>query len=128
MGAVAYAFSEAWSSLWRGGRSTLLSVITIMTAVSQWEREAIGERTRDVMEHKRRNGERVGNIAYGYRLAPTGNLEPDPTEQTVVTTIQELRGRRRTLREIAAELNCRGYRTRRGSHWRHEYVKRVAEA
>src|ERR1039457_5495856 len=43
-------------------------VLNIMTAVSQWEREAIGERTRDAMRHKRSNGERVGNISYGYRL------------------------------------------------------------
>ena len=41
-------------------------VLNIMTAVSQWEREAIGERTRDAMRHKRSNGERVGNISYGY--------------------------------------------------------------
>jgi DNA invertase Pin-like site-specific DNA recombinase len=40
-------------------------VINIMTAVSQWEREAIGERTRDAMRHKKSNGHRVGNIAYG---------------------------------------------------------------
>ena len=45
-------------------------VITIMGAVSQWEREAIGERTRDALRHKRGNGERVGNIEFGYRLAP----------------------------------------------------------
>jgi site-specific DNA recombinase len=32
-------------------------VITIMAAVSQWEREAIGERTRDALWHKRRSGE-----------------------------------------------------------------------
>src|SRR3984957_19395317 len=32
-------------------------VLNIMTAVSQWEREAIGERTRDALSHKRRNGE-----------------------------------------------------------------------
>jgi len=32
-------------------------VLNIMTAVSQWEREAIGERTRDAMSHKRSNGE-----------------------------------------------------------------------
>ena len=38
-------------------------VINIMTAVSQWEREAIGERTRDAMSHKRSQGEREGNIA-----------------------------------------------------------------
>ena len=28
-------------------------VLNIMTAVSQWEREAIGERTRDAMQHRR---------------------------------------------------------------------------
>src|ERR1017187_7332692 len=35
-------------------------VLNIMVSVSQWEREAIGERTRDAMHHKRANGERVG--------------------------------------------------------------------
>ena len=34
--------------------------ITIMAAVSQLEREAIGERTRDALRHKRTSGERVG--------------------------------------------------------------------
>src|SRR5437763_2849023 len=47
-------------------------VINIMTAVSQWEREAIGERTRDALSHKRRKGERVGKLRYGYRLAEDG--------------------------------------------------------
>ena len=57
-------------------------VLNIMTAVSQWEREAIGERTRDAMRHKRSNGERVGNIPYGYRLAEDGrHLEEDAGEQ-----------------------------------------------
>ena len=42
-------------------------MLNIVTAVSQWEREAIGERTRDAMRHKRSNGECVGNIAFGYR-------------------------------------------------------------
>src|SRR5438128_2854365 len=54
-------------------------ILTIMGAVSQWEREAIGERTRDAMQHKKSNGQRVGNIAYGFRLCPDGeHLEPDP--------------------------------------------------
>ena len=101
-------------------------VLNIMTAVSQWEREAIGERTRDAMGHKRRQRERVGNIAYGYRLAPDGvHLEPDATEQTALSRIRELRASH-TLREIARDLNERGLRTRRASQWRHEYVKRVA--
>jgi site-specific DNA recombinase len=43
-------------------------VITIMAAVSQWEREAIGERTRDALRHKRSQGHRVANIPFGSRL------------------------------------------------------------
>jgi hypothetical protein len=48
------------------------SGLNIMAAVSQWEREAIGERTRDALRHKRGNGERVGNIEFGCRLADDG--------------------------------------------------------
>src|SRR3954454_13023748 len=47
-------------------------VITIMGAVSQWEREAIGERTRDALRHKRSQGHRAGNLPYGYRLGEDG--------------------------------------------------------
>src|SRR5664279_3828542 len=35
-------------------------VLNIMTAVSQWEREAIGERTRDAMRHKKSKLEYIG--------------------------------------------------------------------
>jgi site-specific DNA recombinase len=101
-------------------------VINIMTAVSQWEREAIGERTRDALSHKRHRRERVGNIAFGYRLAPDGvHVEPEPTEQAAITTIAELRGEGRSLRRIALDLNERGSRTRTGSAWRLESVARV---
>jgi DNA invertase Pin-like site-specific DNA recombinase len=103
-------------------------VINIMTAVSQWEREAIGERTRDALSHKRANGERVGNIHYGYRLAADGaHVEPDDAEQAVLAAIRDLRARHRSLREVACALNERGCRTRRGSAWRHEYVKNAIE-
>jgi site-specific DNA recombinase len=103
-------------------------VITIMAAVSQWEREAIGERTRDAMAHKRRQCERVGNIAFGYRLAPDGaHVEPDEREQAAITAIRKLRASGRTLRQIATDLNQEGYRTRRGSEWRLESVVRVLD-
>lgn len=104
-------------------------VLNIMTAVSQWEREAIGERTRDAMRHKRSNGERVGNISYGYRLAADGlHLEEDPGEQTVLAEIQRLRGAGATLRGIAAALNSQALVTRRGTAWRLESVARALKA
>ncbi len=77
-------------------------VITIMGAVSQWEREGIGERTCDALRHKRSDGERVGNIEFGYRLsADLQHLEPDPTEQTALAEIRNLRRKGHTLRGIA---------------------------
>jgi len=87
-------------------------VITIMGAVSQWEREAIGERTREALLHKRSNGERVGNIEFGYRLASDGRrVERDPAEQAILKAIRELRAQGHSLRRIAATLNRQGYRT-----------------
>ena len=48
-------------------------VLNIMVSVSQWEREAIGERTRDALRLKRSRREYLGNAPYGYRLA-TGSM------------------------------------------------------
>jgi len=101
-------------------------VITIMGAVSQWEREAIGERTRDALRHKRSQGRRVGNIAFGSRLAADGeHLEADAGELAALAEIRRLRGEGTTLRGIAAALNHRAYRTRRGTPWRLESVARA---
>jgi site-specific DNA recombinase len=67
-------------------------VLNIMVSVSQWEREAIGERTRDAMSHKRANGERVGTIRYGFQMAADGvHLEESPEEQAVLASARELR-------------------------------------
>jgi site-specific DNA recombinase len=96
-------------------------VLNIMAAVSQWEREAIGERTRDALRHKRSQGERVGNIAFGFRLASDGqHLVQDPAEQAALAEIRRLRHEGVTLRGIAATLNHRALRTRRGTPWRLE--------
>jgi DNA invertase Pin-like site-specific DNA recombinase len=98
-------------------------VLNVMASVSQWEREAIGERTRDALRHKRAQGLRAGNVPFGYGLAEDGQtLVANPDEQAVLDTIRRLRSGRRSLRAIAEELNARGLRTRSGAVWRHEYV------
>jgi DNA invertase Pin-like site-specific DNA recombinase len=104
-------------------------VLNIMTAVSQWEREAIGERTRDAMHHKRANGERVGTVPFGFRMAADGtHLEADPAEQGILSRIRELKAARRTTRQIAEELNRQGFTTRRGTAWRFQYVAEALRA
>ena len=98
-------------------------VLNVMASVSQWEREAIGERTRDALRHKRAQGLRAGNVPFGYALAEDGQtLMPCEGEQQVLANLRSLREQRLSLRAIASELNARGLRTRSGAPWRHEYV------
>jgi site-specific DNA recombinase len=101
-------------------------VLNIMVSVSQWEREAIGERTRDAMRHKISRGEWIGNTRFGYRVSPDGRrVEPDAGEQKTLAKIRGLRESGQTLRQIASTLNRCRLKTRSGSAWRHEYVARV---
>lgn len=48
-------------------------VLNVPASVSQWEREAIGERTATAMQHKASQGEYTGGQApYGRRVASDG--------------------------------------------------------
>ena len=101
-------------------------VLNIMVSVSQWEREAIAERTRDAMQHKIRQNEWIGNAAYGHRRCHDGrHVEPDAAEQKTLARIRRLREDGTSLRRIAERLNTDGVRTRSGGQWRHEYVARI---
>jgi DNA invertase Pin-like site-specific DNA recombinase len=104
-------------------------VLNIMVSVSQWEREAIGERTRDAMRHKKSKLEFVGNAPYGYRqAADKRHVEPEPGEQAILERIRRLRKSGKSLRKIADQLNRMEIRTRQGTPWRHEYVARLLKA
>ena len=74
---------------------------------------------------KRKRGERASRIVpYGFRLAAGGSLvEPDAAEQGTLMMISELRAAGKSLRDVAAELNARGIRTRSGGCWRFEFVR-----
>lgn len=98
-------------------------VLNVMMSVAQWEREAIGERTREALRHKRAKGLRVGGIPFGYRLAvDRRTLEIEPEEQEALTVIRESRAAGLSLRQIADILNRSGYLTRSGSEWKFQYV------
>jgi DNA invertase Pin-like site-specific DNA recombinase len=104
-------------------------VLNIMVSVSQWEREAIGERTRDAMRHKRRTGQRVGTVPFGYCVASDGvRLEEDSREQEILHQMRSLRLGGQSTRQIASELNRRGFATRRGTAWRFQYVAQALRA
>lgn len=65
---------------------------------------------------------------FGYPLSPDQrHPEPDPTEQAALAEIERLRRQGHSLRGIAATLNSRGHRTRRGTEWRLESVNRIVK-
>lgn len=98
-------------------------VLNVLLSVAQWEREAIGERTRDALQHKKSRGERLGASRYGYSVdEDTRELVVHENQLRVLDLIVELR-RTMTLREIAAELTRRGIRTKKGkAKWNHNSV------
>ncbi len=103
-------------------------VLNILASVSQWEREAIGERTREALAHKKARGERVGGVPFGFRVAPDGaTLEQDADEQEALALIRALRADGLSIRAIADELERRGVAAR-GARWSKSSVGRICKA
>jgi DNA invertase Pin-like site-specific DNA recombinase len=101
-------------------------VLNVLMSVSQWEREAIGERTKEVLQHKIRQSERCGKVRFGFDLAEDGKtLLPNATEQEAIALMKRLRSEGQSLRAIALELNRRGIATKEGSPWQHTSVRSV---
>lgn len=97
----------------------------IIDAVAEYERLMIGARTKAALRAKRRRGELAGERPYGFRTRDGRHLIPDEQEQRIVTVIQECRAAGYSLRDVAAELNRRGWTTRGGSVWRHPNVRGI---
>ena len=100
-------------------------VLNVLGAVSQWEREAIGERTASAMAHLRSTGAYTGGRApYGWTVGPDGSaLVPDVREQEIIGAAQELSAAGLSLRAIGAALADRGLLPRSGGRWHAETVK-----
>jgi len=91
-------------------------VLNVLMSVSPWEREAIGERTKDAMQHKKRQGQRISlHTPYGYRLDDDGQtLLEDDAEQMVIRAARQYADAGLSLRTIARRLDDDGYRNRAG--------------
>jgi site-specific DNA recombinase len=105
-------------------------VLNVLGSVSQWEREAIGERTATAMQHKAACGEYIGGGApYGFRVADDGvRLVEDEAEQLVLEQARALRNAGLSLRAISGELTRLGFRSRAGKHFVATQVARMTAA
>jgi site-specific DNA recombinase len=104
-------------------------VLNVLMSVSQWEREAISERTKTAMAHKKSQGQRVGAIPYGFTLAEDGStLLPDAAEQAMVAQMTTAHARGLSLRAIAAELARQGLLNRQGNIFSPTQIARILKA
>lgn len=89
-------------------------VLNVLASVSQWEREAIGERTSAALQHKASVGEFTGGEPRFGFTSEDGKLIPVQTEQQAITEAKRFREQGLSLRAVCRELDCRGFRSRAG--------------
>jgi site-specific DNA recombinase len=101
-------------------------VLNVLASVSQWEREAIGERTTAVKQSMKANGLYCGGLVpYGQMLI-NGQLVTNPQEQAIITRAKALKSEGHSLRSIATMFSQEGLRTRKDTNFSHVLVSRMA--
>lgn len=100
---------------------------TVMDGAAQFERSLIAARTKAAMHSKKKAGERVGEVPFGYDLTADGRLVENAAEQNVIALIIECRAAGVSLRRIAAILTQAGHVTKKGGAWVHTSVKSIID-
>ena len=78
-------------------------MMNLLASVSQWEREVIGERTKDALQELKAEGKKLGRSGYA--------------DQETIGYLKTEYSQGRSYHELAAELNTRGIQTARGGVW-----------
>lgn len=103
-------------------------VLNVLASVSQWEREAIGERTAAVMQFKASQGEYTGGAApYGFTVE-AGRLVEAEGEQAVIVAARELKASGLSLGGVSRALTARGLLSRTGRPFARVQVARLVAA
>lgn len=102
-------------------------VFRLLAVMAEFERDQISERTKFALAHKRAKSQRVGEIPYGFDLAPDGEtLLPNEAEQETIRIIHELRKRGKSLRAIAEALTNDQRTPKKGApKWTHTTIARI---
>lgn len=102
-------------------------VLNVLVSVSQWEREAISDRTRQAMQYKRQQGEFCGgHPPYGFTNVD-GRLIEHTSEQATINRARQLASEGYSLSRIGGHLAREGRMTRQGTAWSDKQVSRLIE-
>jgi DNA invertase Pin-like site-specific DNA recombinase len=86
-------------------------MMNLLASVSQWEREVIGERTKDAMQHLKAQGERYCHAVFD--------------DVAVLAVMQQHRAAGLSYAAIAHELNSAGIPSTLGGQWLANAVRRI---
>ena len=106
-------------------------VLNVLASVSQWEREATDERTKEALAHLRSKGVRLGAEGLGWCRCgmkdESGHQVVTAVEDEVETVdmIFRLRVEGLSLRAICAALEGAGRPTKRGGKWSPKVVRSI---
>jgi len=106
-------------------------LLTVLGALASWERETIGERTREVLAELRAQGVRMGRPGYGWCYSGEDDVDTEGrrrvvavvSERRTVRRAKSLRSKGLTLRAIAEALTAEGHQTKRGGRWHAKTVR-----
>jgi DNA invertase Pin-like site-specific DNA recombinase len=100
---------------------------TMLCVWNQFLRDEISYKTKNALKHKRANKEKTGGvIPFGYSLVGSKRLIPKPEELTTVRYIHELRSKGFSLREIVADLQANGIKTKQGfEKWQPKVISQI---
>ena len=101
-------------------------VINILGTISQWEREAIGERTKEALDYKKSENRKFTSLdPYGFKLQGESYFEV-LEEQETIREITRLREEAKlSYQGIADYLNGIGIPTRKGNPWLKKTVANI---
>ena len=106
-------------------------VLNVLVSVAQWEREVIGERTSEALQHLSKQGVKLGGEAVGWaRLEETDEegrraVAVVERELHTIARIVELREVGLSLRDICRVLTTEGIPTKRGGSWSPKVVRSI---
>ena len=96
----------------------------LLMVVMEWEKTITGERVKNILNDKRRNGKQYTKAVYGYDMV-NGEMVENKREMTMLKKIKMLRTKGKSYNEIKDYLNRNGYKKKNGTQFNRDNVVKL---
>ena len=97
---------------------------TVLAMLAQFERDITGERTKVVLDMKRKDGKVYNHPPFGYDR-DGDKLVDNVAEQKAIVEILKMRNNGESYRDIASELELMGVKPKTSANWQAMTVKKI---